>query len=191
VGGLQRAAPALAITRILSAPAGAKTLQKVTTTTQATISPTNEGAQFLERRGLACHSGSKAKRGPGKIAEKGDETMRKIDRTRGPLSKVPTQREVLRDVMLVAANYGAWMTLHELSRLTGYGEASISAQLRHLKLPRHGGFALEKRVRRDEIVRSEEHFVVWEYRLSRKRKRRAAARTNFAKTWRSQCRQAQ
>jgi hypothetical protein len=82
---------------------------------------------------------------------------------------VPTQREVLRDVMLAAGKYGAWMTLRELSRLTRYGETSISAQLRHLRKAKCGGYVLEKRVRRPEVVSSEEHFVVWEYRLTRRR----------------------
>jgi hypothetical protein len=82
---------------------------------------------------------------------------------------VPTQREVLRDVMLAAGKYGAWMTLGELARLTRYGETSISAQLRHLRKAKCGGYALEKRVRRPEVVNSEEHFVVWEYRLSPRR----------------------
>ena len=78
---------------------------------------------------------------------------------------MPTQREVLREVMLAAWKYGAWMTLGELGRLTRYGETSISAQLRHLRKANCGGHVLEKRVRRPEVVSSEEHFVVWEYRL--------------------------
>src|SRR5579864_6111382 len=82
---------------------------------------------------------------------------------------VPTQREVLRDIMLAAGKYGAWMTLRELGRLTRYGETSISAQLRHLRKARCGGYVLEKRVRKPEVVSSEEHFVVWEYRLTPKR----------------------
>ncbi len=82
---------------------------------------------------------------------------------------VPTQREVLRDVMLAAGKYGAWMTLHELARLTRYGETSISAQLRHLRKAKCGGYGLEKRVRKPEVVSSEEHFVVWEYRLTARR----------------------
>ena len=82
---------------------------------------------------------------------------------------VPTQREVLRDVMLAAGTYGAWMTLRELGRLTRYGETSISAQLRHLRKARCGGYVLEKRVRKPEVVSSEEHFVVWEYLLTRRR----------------------
>ena len=85
-------------------------------------------------------------------------------------SVVPTQREVLRDVMLAAGKFGAWMTLHELARLTRYGEASISAQLRHLRRAECGGYVLEKRVREAEVVSSEEHFVVWEYRLTQRRR---------------------
>ena len=85
---------------------------------------------------------------------------------------VPTQRDVLRDVMLAAEKYGAWMTLRELARLTRYGETSISAQLRHLRRAECGGYVLEKRVREPEIVSSEEHFVVWEYRLTPRRSRR-------------------
>jgi len=84
-------------------------------------------------------------------------------------SVVPTQREVLRDIMLAAGKYGAWMTLRELGRLTRYGETSISAQLRHLRKARCGGYVLEKRVRKPEVVSSEEHFVVWEYLLTRRR----------------------
>jgi len=87
---------------------------------------------------------------------------RETNRARGI---VPTQREVLRDVMLAAGKYGAWMTLRELARLTRYGETSISAQLRHLRKAQCGGYVLEKRVRQAEVVGSEEHFVVWEYRL--------------------------
>ena len=95
-----------------------------------------------------------------------------MGRTRGRSKArcgVPTQREVLRDVMLAAGRYGAWMTLRELARLTRYGETSISAQLRHLRKAKCGGYLLEKRVRRPEVVSSEEHFVVWEYRLTRRR----------------------
>jgi hypothetical protein len=50
----------------------------------------------------------------------------------------PTQRDILPDVMLAAGKYGAWMTLRELARLTRYGEASISAQPRHLRRLRIG-----------------------------------------------------
>jgi len=82
---------------------------------------------------------------------------------------LPTQRDVVRDVMLAAGKYGAWMTLRELAKLTRYGETSISAQLRHLRKAKCGGYVLEKRVRKPEVVSSEEHFVVWEYRLTPRR----------------------
>jgi hypothetical protein len=97
---------------------------------------------------------------------------------------VPTQREILRDVMLAAGKYGAWMTLRELARLTRYGETSISAQLRHLRKAQCGGYLLEKRVRKPEVVRSEEHFVVWEYRLTPRARvvRRVVAQVRAAKT---------
>ena len=86
-----------------------------------------------------------------------------------------TQREVLRDVMLSAGECGAWLTLHELAGLTHYGEASISAQLRHLRKPQNGAFVVEKRLRQNQIVRGTEIGSVWEYRL-RRRIRRVHAR---------------
>jgi hypothetical protein len=103
----------------------------------------------------------------------GTQTVRRI---------LPTQRDVLRDVMLTAGKYGAWMTLHELARLTRYGETSISAQLRHLRKTKCGGFVLEKRVRKPEVVNSEEHFVVWEYRLTPRRATRLCGGANDART---------
>jgi hypothetical protein len=78
------------------------------------------------------------------------------------------QRDVLCEVMLSAGQCETWLTLVELARLTHYGEASISAQLRHLRKPRYGAFVLEKRRREvAEIVCKVEHGPVWEYRLSR------------------------
>ena len=98
-------------------------------------------------------------------------------------SVAPTQREILRDVMLAAGKYGAWMTLWELARLTRYGEASISAQLRHLRRAECGGYVLEKRVREAEVVSSEEHFVVWEYQLMpRRRAKRLRCGTHSVRT---------
>src|SRR6266851_3513443 len=99
----------------------------------------------------------------------GGDGMGRKRGTRTARGILPTQRDVLRDVMLTAGKYGAWMTLRELARLTRYGETSISAQLRHLRKAKCGGFVLEKRVRKPEVVSSEEHFVVWEYRLTPRR----------------------
>ena len=85
-----------------------------------------------------------------------------------------TQQEILRDVMLSAgecANHSgdcgqAWLTLEELARLTQFGEASISAQLRHLRKPWYGGYEVEKRRREAESwARPEQAGALWEYRL--------------------------
>ena len=78
------------------------------------------------------------------------------------------QRDVLCDVMLSAGSCETWLTLVELSRLTQYGEASISAQLRHLRKPQYGSFVVEKRRREvAEVMCRVEHGPVWEYRLTR------------------------
>ena len=64
--------------------------------------------------------------------------------------RLRTQLGVIRDVMLSAAECGTWCTLRELGQMTGYGEASISAQLRHLRKPQFGGYVVETRRRRGE-----------------------------------------
>jgi hypothetical protein len=95
--------------------------------------------------------------------------------------RVVTQLEVIRDVLLSAtecaeaaamrpyrllwdpaqlAEDSGWMTLRELAELTSYGEASISAQLRHLRKPQFGGYVVDKR--RRGFVR----LGTWEYRIA-------------------------
>jgi hypothetical protein len=74
-----------------------------------------------------------------------------------------SQREVLRDVLLGAAECGTWLTLHDLSHLTHYPEASISAQIRHLRKPKYGAFKIAKQFR----GRSDEGGGVFEYRLEK------------------------
>jgi len=77
-----------------------------------------------------------------------------------------TQREILREVLLCAARYDVWMTLEELAHKTRYPEASISAQLRHLRKAQHGGFVVEKRRRLwAETTRPSAHEKVWEYQM--------------------------
>jgi hypothetical protein len=85
--------------------------------------------------------------------------------------RLRSQREVIRDVMLSAAECDTWLTLGELRALTRYGEASISAQLRHLRKAEYGGYDVIKRhrdgpapERRTADARGE---CVWEYRLRR------------------------
>ncbi len=81
-------------------------------------------------------------------------------------SRMPTQLDVVRQVMLLAAQYGSWVTLEELARKTHFPEPSISAQLRHLRKEQHGGFAVEKRRRTsDEVLRTNARERVWEYQV--------------------------
>jgi hypothetical protein len=82
------------------------------------------------------------------------------------------QRDVLLDVMLSARECETWLTLDELAKLTHYPQASISAQLRHLRKPEYGGFVVEKRCRRvAKALRGEDFGAVWEYRLTRRVRR--------------------
>jgi hypothetical protein len=78
---------------------------------------------------------------------------------------------VIRDAMLSAAECDTWLTLGELRALTQYGEASISAQLRHLRKLENGGFEVAKRKREDAMParggvdgRGE---CLWEYHIVR------------------------
>jgi hypothetical protein len=96
-----------------------------------------------------------------------------VGTTRGEYDarRLRSQLEIIRDVMLSAAECETWLTLAELRALTRYGEASISAQLRNLRKTEHGGYELTKRrrdgapeERRPGDRRGE---LVWEYRLGR------------------------
>ena len=85
--------------------------------------------------------------------------------------RLRSQREVIRDVMLAAADCDTWLTLGELRGLTHYGEASISAQLRHLRKLENGGYDVTKQRREGALStgasvdgRGE---CVWEYRILR------------------------
>lgn len=76
------------------------------------------------------------------------------------------QRDVLCMVLRSAGRLGAWLTLDELAYLTHYPQASISAQLRHLRKPRFGGFEVRKRQRASgKVLRGEDFGTVWEYQL--------------------------
>ena len=87
--------------------------------------------------------------------------------------RAPSQREILRDVMLSATACDTWLSLDELSRMTGYPPASISAQLRHLRKERYGAYSLGKRQRAgvklfSPVVEPSASGPVWEYQLSRR-----------------------
>lgn len=54
---------------------------------------------------------------------------------------------------------GEWRTMREINAATGDPEASISAQLRHLRKERFGSHTVERRSRGDRAC------GLWEYRL--------------------------
>jgi hypothetical protein len=57
--------------------------------------------------------------------------------------RISRQHETIRDLMLG----GPWRTLGEIALALNYPEASVSAQLRHLRKERFGSFIVEKRRR--------------------------------------------
>lgn len=69
--------------------------------------------------------------------------------------RLARQHERIRDLMLD----GEWRTLDEIATLTGDPAASISAQLRHLRKDRFGGWLIEKRSRADRTK------GLYEYRM--------------------------
>lgn len=56
---------------------------------------------------------------------------------------------------------GKWRTLGEISARTGDPEASVSAQLRHLRKPRFGAYVVDRR------SRGERDAGLFEYQLSK------------------------
>jgi hypothetical protein len=77
----------------------------------------------------------------------------------------PTQLGTIRDLMLEAATRGAWLTLTEIAEPTAFGEASISAQLRHLRKARHGRYRVEKRRRLLSESEAGRATGLWEYQV--------------------------
>jgi len=55
--------------------------------------------------------------------------------------RVRTQMVRLRDYML---KYSAWSTLQSISLVLGYPQASVSAQLRHLRKQQFGSYQVDK-----------------------------------------------
>ena len=57
--------------------------------------------------------------------------------------RIMRQMDAIRDYMLKVDT--GWKTLAEISEKTGYPEASVSAQLRHLRKPEFGSYRVDKR----------------------------------------------
>ncbi|MGC1418007.1 MAG: hypothetical protein WA817_22145 [Candidatus Acidiferrum sp.] len=90
--------------------------------------------------------------------------MRRTKQEEAKPVQLRRQREVIRDVMLSAGQCATWLTLDELTKLTHYPPASISAQLRHMRKPRFGAYTVVKRCRAvDKTMRAEGFGAVWEY----------------------------
>jgi hypothetical protein len=81
------------------------------------------------------------------------------------------QRKVISDVMLSTGQCATWLTLDELAKLTLYPPASISAQLRHMRKPQNGAYAVVKRCRTtNKAMRAEGFGSVWEYSVMQERR---------------------
>jgi hypothetical protein len=65
----------------------------------------------------------------------------------------------VRAAMVLAGESNTWLTLRELSKLTHYGEASISARLREMRTI---GFDVRRRRRGTESK------GIWEYRATKR-----------------------
>ena len=95
-----------------------------------------------------------------------------------------TQLAAIGELMRRAFARGLWLTLGEIAEVTEFAEASISAQLRHLRKPHHGGHRVEKRRRLPrqratatrEIRGARRGPVIWEYRVLPKRSRGVSPR---------------
>jgi len=89
------------------------------------------------------------------------------------LDEDETQLAAIRELMMRAFGRGVWLTLGEIAEATEFGEASISAQLRHLRKAHHGGYRVEKRRRwparasaaTRKIQDARRGPVIWEYRV--------------------------
>lgn len=69
-------------------------------------------------------------------------------------ARLSGQHERIREYML---GHGCWRTLREIADALDYPEASVSAQLRHLRKPRFGSYRVDRR----------RGGARWEYRVRR------------------------
>lgn len=188
-----RAAPVPGTTRILSELLGPRTRKTKSRTLASAITATKgKKRSSVEMQAEAALPATmiflrNEPRSP-ETSSKGGAAMRRPKR-RAAKVLVRKRREVIRDVMLSAGQCATWLTLDELAKLTHYPPASISAQLRHLRKPKYGGFAVEKRRRTvNKAMRADGVGALWEYavhpvvrvRVLPRRKARRARRTTIA-----------
>ena len=70
--------------------------------------------------------------------------------------RINKQHESIKSYMLGLSQFDIWKTLAEIEGDLGFPQASISAQLRHLRKEIFGGFSVDKRRRGN----------AWEYKVS-------------------------
>lgn len=70
--------------------------------------------------------------------------------------RLTNQNEIIKSLMID----GEWRTLSEIESITRFPQSSISAQLRHLRKERFGGYVVNKR------RRGERSNGLFEYRIS-------------------------
>jgi hypothetical protein len=79
------------------------------------------------------------------------------------------QRQVIRDILLSAAECGAWLTLKEIHDMTHFPEASIGAHVRGLRKGACGAFLIATRKRIDGkffgVQPQGAEKNIWEYRV--------------------------
>jgi len=100
-----------------------------------------------------------------RMYDPGHEARSRPARQRERDYRLRTQLETIREVMLSAAQRDSWLTLWEIAAITHYGEASISAQLRHLRKPAFGSYVVEKRRREGDAAEGRPAWAGWEYKL--------------------------
>ena len=110
-------------------------------------------------------------------ANDADADVEHVRALEAPMSDVfpeedETQLAAIRELTTRASARGIWLTLAEIAEATEFAEASISAQLRHLRKAHHGGYHVEKRhrcstrgVTMRKIRDTRRGPVIWEYRV--------------------------
>ena len=71
-------------------------------------------------------------------------------------ARIHKQMDTIREFML--SHWPKWFSLAEIEKALDYPQASISAQLRHLRKPKFGSYNVEKQRRSNGT---------WEYRVGR------------------------
>src|SRR3989454_11283283 len=100
-----------------------------------------------------------------RMYDPGHEARSRPARQRERDYRLRTQLETIREVMLSAAQRDSWLTLREIAAITHYGEASISAQLRHVRKPAFGSYVVGQSRREGEAGEGRPAWGGWEEKV--------------------------